>query len=77
MSASLLLLGMILWARLAPNHSRAVKAYLDIELIATAVLALVDRLVGWQSPLYTVVYDGFTALIFLAFASVIWESQRS
>ena len=73
---SLLLIASILWARLAPNHSRVVKLYLDIELIASLVLETVNYLSGWQSSLYTVVFDGFTALIFLTFAGVIWEAQN-
>ena len=74
---SVLLLSAIIWARTAPHHSRPVRLYLDIELIATFTLETMRHIVGWEHRLYTIVFDGFMALIFLTFAGVIWESRNS
>jgi len=74
---SALLLTAIAWARTAPRHSRAVRLYLDIELIATFTLEAMHHIIGWEHRLYTVAFDGFMALIFLAFAGVIWDSRNS
>jgi hypothetical protein len=75
--ASFLLLLAILLARVAPNLSREVKLYLDIEFIATLTLESINALVGWQTRLYTIAYDGLTLIIFLAFAGIIWPARKS
>jgi hypothetical protein len=76
MSLTLVLLAAILVARLAPGHSRAVKVYLDLEIIATLTLEAVHFLIGRDNRLYTIAFDGFMALIMLAFLGLIWEARR-
>jgi len=74
---SLLLLLAILLARRTPNLNPAIKVYLDVEFIASLTLETINKLVGWETTVYTIAFDGLTILIFLSFAGVIWQAQKS
>lgn len=74
---SCLLLAAILLAREAPNHSPALKRFFDVQLLGNLAIETGQYMLGWQSPAYTIVYDGFTLMMFAASAGVVWEAWKT
>jgi hypothetical protein len=76
MFLSLLLLAAIWLAKKTQSHSPAISRWFDVQLIATVTIEVCNLLLGWQSRLYTVIYDIFTIAAFIASAGVVWEAWK-
>lgn len=76
MILTLLLLASILLAKRV-DHSPAINRWFFVQFYGTAVLSACLLLLGWQSHLYTCIYDAYTLLVLVISAGVVWEAWKT